>query len=493
MKIRRQSTGLWIVLLCAAVLSLPSAAAAQEAAQRLLLSAERSERDGNTSAALSDYEMVSRQFPGTGVAGQALMRMVIIRREKGDIAGATQASNRLIDDFPGTNHAAAGLFYIGDMQLERARKPSEIEAVRESFRRVWLLFDPVAYPDLIYRAASRVRYAELDLRAGNLEGAELSFLATLEGEPMSEWTMRARLGLAGIYLERGDWRLAAETLQQAINEATSLGFTEVADDARTRLTLVHRLMLRPAVGAKRWQTSRSISGLSLNKPVGIAATGDGRVVVTEALGRVRLLESNTVALSRSYDFAYRPFWSRDGKAWVPTGTVIWDVIGRDRMTYLGPSRAPVRAIESGAEGVFQWFTIEKKPQRILSHRADSRIDRTVAASAPVDIAADGQGRLYVLEAQRVKRFNTAGDSSVGLVQGGLSKPIALDVDPMGNVYVLDRTGKVDIFDAGGQKLESFGPSLPGGGMLSNAKDIAVDDTGRLYLLGDKPGALYVLE
>jgi hypothetical protein len=310
---------------------------------------------------------------------------------------------------------------------------------------------------------------------------------------MSEWTMRARLGLAGIYLERGNWALAAETLQQAINEATSLGETVVADDARTRLTLVHRLMLRPAAGAKRWQSSKRCSGLSLNKPAGIAATGDGRLVVTEELGRVRLIENNAITLSRSYDFAYRPFWSRDGKAWVPTGTVIWDAINRERMTYLGPSRAPVKAIESGAEGVFQWFTIEKKPQRILAHRADSRIARAVPASDPLDIAADGQGRLYVLEGTRVKRFNTAGDASVGLIQGGLSRPVALDVDPMGNIYVLDRTGKVDVFDAGGQKLESFGPALPGGGALSTPKDIAVDDTGRLYLLNGKPGALYVLE
>ena len=252
-------------------------------------------------------------------------------------------------------------------------------------------------------------------------------------------------------------------------------------------------MLRPAVGDKRWQSAKTMSGLSLDKPAGIAATGDGRLVVAEELGRVRLIENNNVSLQRSYDFAYRPFWSRDGKAWVPTGTVIWEVVDRDRMTYLGPSRAPVRAIESGAEGVFQWFTIERKPQRILAHRADSRIDRPVPSTDPLDIAADGQGRLYVLEGQRVKRFNTAGDSSLSLVQGGLSKPIALDVDPMGNVYVLDRTGKVDVFDSSGQKLESFGPTLPGGGTLGTAKDIAVDDTGRLYLLSDKPGTVHVLE
>ena len=61
-----------------------------------------------------------------------------------------------------------------------------------------VLFDAVNYPDLVYRAAARVRNAELDLRSGDVAGAELSYLATLEGEPMSELTMRSRVGLAEV-------------------------------------------------------------------------------------------------------------------------------------------------------------------------------------------------------------------------------------------------------------------------------------------------------
>ena len=163
------------------------------------------------------------------------------------------------------------------------------------------------------------------------------------------------------------------------------------------------------------------------------------------------------------------------------------------MTYLGPSRAPVKAIESGAEGVFQWFTLERRPKRVLTYRADSRVARQVPASDPLDIATDGQGRLFVLDGQKVKRFSSAVDTSVNIVPGGLSRPIAVDVDPMGNIYVLDRTGKIDVFGADGQKLESLGPTLPGGATLSSPLDLAVDDTGRLYLLNGKPGALYVLE
>ena len=484
--------GLALVLV---VLALPATCLGQQAAERLLLEAERSAQQGDLSSALTDYEMVSRQFPGTEVAGRALMKMVAGKRLQGDLTGATQACNRLIDDFPGTAYAAAGLFFMGEMQLDRARKRDETLAARETFRRIWVLFDPVTHPDLIYRAAARVRNAELDIRAGDLESAELSYLATLEGEPMSEWTMRARLGLAGIYLDHGDWMLAAETLQQAINEATKLDFEAVADEARVNLTLAHRLMLRPAAGAKRWQSGRKVRGVTPGKkPAGVAATRDGRIVVVDEYpGSAVLLEGDTVVKSRSFKEAWRPFFTRDGKAWVPTGTVIWEVEDGERRTYLGPSRTPIRRINGGAEGIYQWFTIEEKPNRVLTHREESRIDRTMPASDPLDIASDGQGRLYVLSASGVVRFNPAGDASTRLISGGLSKPIALDVDPMGNVYVLDRGGRLDIFDTHGQKLESMGPSFPGGISLKSPVDVAVDGTGRIYLLDGKPSALYVLE
>jgi outer membrane protein assembly factor BamD (BamD/ComL family) len=486
-----------VALLLCCIFFLPAAQApAQEAAERLLLEAARSEEEGDLDAALTDYEMVARQFPGTEVAARALIKLVEGKREKKDNAGAALFCNRLIDDFPGSNYSAAGLFYLAEIQMDKARRPTETEAARETYRRIWVLFDPVTHPDLIYRAAARVRNAELDLRAGDSAEAELSYLATLEGEPLSEWTGRARLGLAGIYLERGEWVLAAETLQQAINEAEALDYDELADEARIRLTLVHRLNLRPAAGSPRWVTGSSVKGLALKKPAGVAATHDARVVVTEEYpGRAVLLQDGTPLVTRTYPEAYRPFWTRDGKAWVPTGTVIWEVEGGDRRTFLGPSRKPIRIIHAGADSIYQWFTYEPKPLRVLRHRVDSRIDEQVSAGEPVDIAADSQGRLHVLDerSRGVLRFDPAGTRSVAVAGGKLSKPIALDVDPMGNIYVLDSTGRVSIFDARGASIETLGPSFPGGVSLSQPVDLAVDGTGRIYLLNGKPGALYVLE
>jgi outer membrane protein assembly factor BamD (BamD/ComL family) len=477
-------------------LAMAAPVAGQEAAERLLLEAARSEQERDIPSAMTDYEMVARQFPGTEVAGRALLRLVDLKRSRGDVTGATEACDRLIDDFPGTSYAAAGLFYTGEMQLDRARKRDETTEARETFRRIWLLFGPVEFPDLIYRAGARVRNAELDIRAGDLASAELSYLSTLEGEPMSEWTMRARLGLARIYLERGDWALAAETFQQAINEAVSLGHADVAAEARLNLTLAHRLMLRPAAGEQRWQTGRAVRAAGVGrKPAGVAATGDGRVlVVDEYPGRAVLLDGETVVATRAYEEAYRPFFARDGRALVPSGTTVWDVeSGGQAGNFMGPSKAPVRRLNGGAEGIFQWFTFEQKPNRVLTYRTEARMSRTMSEEAPIDIATDGQGRLHVLGPSGVARFNPAGEASTKLISGGFSKPIALDVDPMGNVYVLDLGGQVDMFDARGQKLDTVGPAFPGGITLGQPVDLAVDGTGRIFLLDARPGALYVLE
>ncbi len=84
-------------------------------------------------------------------------------------------------------------------------------------------------------------------------------------------------------------------------------------------------------------------------------------------------------------------------------------------------------------------------------------------------------------------------SRTRLISGGLTKPLALDVDPMGNVYVLEESGRLQVFDTGGRKLDALGPGLPGGVTLSDPVDVAVDDTGRVYILDAKPAALYVLE
>jgi hypothetical protein len=179
---------------------------------------------------------------------------------------------------------------------------------------------------------------------------------------------------------------------------------------------------------------------------------------------------------------------------VPAGTPGWGVqSGGQAGNFMGPSKAPVRRLNGGAEGIFQWYTYEEKPNRVLTYRTEARMSRTMAAETPIDIATDGQGRLYVLDASGVKRFDPAGEASSRLVSGGFSKPVALDVDPMGDVYVLDEGGSIDVFDPRGQKLDSVGPALPGGIRLGEPVDLAVDGTGRIYLLDAKPGALYVLE
>ena len=80
------------------------------------------------------------------------------------------------------------------------------------------------------------------------------------------------------------------------------------------------------------------------------------------------------------------------------------------------------------------------------------------------------------------------------MHGSWRRPVALETDGLGNLYVLDRDQRtVDVFDADGERLVRLGPSLPANVPLRSPRDLAVDGFGRLYVADRGAAAVYVLE
>jgi sugar lactone lactonase YvrE len=114
---------------------------------------------------------------------------------------------------------------------------------------------------------------------------------------------------------------------------------------------------------------------------------------------------------------------------------------------------------------------------------------------PVDLAVDGQDRLYILErkGQRVLRVDQHDDSRDTAASGAWKQATALTVDALGFVHVLDGgNSRIHTYDSTGSEVAVVGPGLPGGLELRKPEDLAVAGDGRLFVVDARAGVI-VLE
>lgn len=208
--------------------------------------------------------------------------------------------------------------------------------------------------------------------------------------------------------------------------------------------------------------------LVFKRPFGIAATGDGRVFVSDA-------DERRITV---YDFEKRavyPF-SRTDAVRAPFGLAL-DSRGRlfavdaESKTVLvfGPDDAPLFAF-GGPE--------------VLEH--------------PVFLALDeARNKIYVSDARghRIVVFDLGGKylksfGQWGARDGSFYSPQGLAVDKTGNLYVADMfNARIQVFDAEGKFLRKFGKR---GDLQSNfemPKGLAIDSDGNLHITDARKGAL----
>jgi tripartite motif-containing protein 71 len=73
-------------------------------------------------------------------------------------------------------------------------------------------------------------------------------------------------------------------------------------------------------------------------------------------------------------------------------------------------------------------------------------------------------------------------SSDGKGEGQLNKPHGLDIDPSGNVYIVDTNNyRVDKFDSNGKFIMMWGSKSADEGQFLHGHDIAIDSSGNIYV------------
>ncbi|MXX73854.1 MAG: hypothetical protein F4210_08470 [Holophagales bacterium] len=409
-----------------------------------------------------------------------------------------------------TEREAAALVEAALAAARDAASVDDLARARERFLEVPRRFPRSEHPRLQLRGRALVEAAALGRRTGVERQAAGELLRVLEREAGSEWTARAHFELGDLLLMRGDWRNAARHLRLA-REGT-LGGTggtggggNVAGDALERMTLIHRLILRPLAGQERWLDSRSYlpARAGIERPRGVATGADGRLVVTET-NRAAILDAAGAPVSaRDLRGAVRPSHAAGRFPGVVTSdgvtgmedprTVSFDRIGGGDLD---------RIVAAHRDDFGNWTVLSRRSAEVLRYDPQGRPLETLRVAAlnqPIDLAVGRDGAIHVLDAgarstpPSVLRFAADGRFEEAF-RADWRRPVALAVDAFGNRYVLDAgTLQVLVYDPVATPLAALGPVLPGSQELRTPEDVAVDGQARIFIADSRLGQVLVLE
>ncbi len=406
-----------------------------------------------------------------------------------------------------TEREATALVEVALAAARDAASVDDLARAREHFLEIPRRFPRSEHPRLQLRGRALVEAAALGRRTGVERQAAGELLRVLEREAGSEWTPRAHFELGDLLLMRGDWQNAARHLRLAREGALAgtgrLG--DVAGDALERMTLIHRLILRPLTGEERWLDSRGYlpAQAGIERPRGVAAGTGGQLVVTET-NRAAILDADGApASARDLRGAVRPSHAAAGAPRVITpdgvtgiedpGTISFDRIGGGTLD---------RIVAAHRDDFGNWTVLSRRSSEVLRYDPQGRPLETLRVAAltqPIDVAVGRDGAIHVLDAgarstpPSVLRFAADGRFEEAF-RADWRRPVALDVDAFGNRYVLDAgTLQVLVYDPVATPLAALGPVLPGGQELRTPEDVAVDGQARIFIADSRLGQVLVLE
>jgi len=177
-------------------------------------------------------------------------------------------------------------------------------------------------------------------------------------------------------------------------------------------------------------------------------------------------------------------------------------------------------IRNGMEAHFGWinglaiddddrlFVSDGKMHRVLIFNAKHEMEGQITngITDPVGLAIDTTNRfLYVVDTQQdqvlvydadtlklLRRIGTGGKSHFLTSPGDFGAPQGVALDADGNVYVTDTlNNRVEIFDADGNFISTFGKNGDGPGYFARPKGIAVDSDGHIWVADEMQDRLQV--
>lgn len=230
-----------------------------------------------------------------------------------------------------------------------------------------------------------------------------------------------------------------------------------------------------------------------------------------ATARFEIAMEAGIALSMPSDVSV----GEDGRIYVVDGgnhqVAVFDSAGQ-RVATLGQRGGENGQFESpvglaiGPQG--EIYVADKGNQRLQVFDSDGRFDRAIALEEdgarvnPVDVAVSANGKALFVTANnshRILVYSNKGEflrawGGEGEEDGLFRFPATIDVDPTGNVLVVDVLNqRVQRFDSEGNFLASFGSLGGKPGTFFRPKGIAVDSAGRSYVSDSFLGVIQLFD
>mgnify|MGYP002622990081 FL=1 len=482
------------LILCASLSVAPLSAQSDAAVQRLMLQAESLAASGEVDEAIAEYRRVAEAVPDSPLAADALLAAARLYDADGRGVQASRLAEQVLDAYPTSTTAAAAAVLRARILAEGADGPQALEAIAADLEALLLRFGRERYPALTARAEALTLIGALRLRLGETAMAAAPLVEVLEDEVQSEQTARADLLFGESLLLRGQVVEAVAPLQRASQSRDP----EDAAIARAHLTLIHRLHLRPQQGMPPWSGARALVGPSggFKRPRSVAASGTGDVaVIDNGIGAV-LFDDRGITTAAALQDASRPFFEGGEIVYVTPGAI--ELAGvRGGFTTGGAKPKELNRIEAATrDGYGRWIVVERSLDGLgRFDRERGWLGEERLAGEVVDVTRDRWGRVYALshKPSQVRVYSGAFES-LRNVTVSANRPSALDVDSLGNLYILDDQQKqITVVAADGTVRARLGPVLPGGIELRSPQDFAVDGAGRVYIVDGRDDAVYLVE
>jgi hypothetical protein len=341
-------------------------------------------------------------------------------------------------------------------------------------------------------AAALFSVAETVRVEGRTDEAIGKYQRVMAEHPASIWAARSALEAARSMVGQGKWEPAMRLM-----EDVRLGFadTREAEQALERNTILHRLRLRQGQPVFRYARTAVNGRALLRRVVNVSVDSAGRVYVATRQSLAVFNESGAVMKTEPADELRALAMQGDAPR------LFYERGIREGAGALVPIAIPDQNRQREAD--IQAAAVVSGEGMLIADRRTKAIHRVSSSGAyqsrltPVDavrIAVGPRGEIAAIERDTQALLLIAPDGRtrpVPAVGAGyaLRAPIDVAFDPLGHLYVLERDAVV-VFAPTGELLSVFVPGAAAGAFRT-AVAFHVDAAGRLYVYDEDSERLQV--